>query len=102
MVWLYLRLVWRAVYAIPAIMEALWVTISVAVLSALIAVVIGTLAAIGIREYKRISQGDYHQFDLCSHDECGHCDGHIPAAAVHLLRGFPRGYGTLLGVSCRV
>ena len=34
-------------------MEALGVTLSIALLSSLIAVVIGTLAAIGINEYKK-------------------------------------------------
>ncbi len=37
----------------PVIMESFGVTISVAVLSSLIAVVIGTLAAIGINEFKK-------------------------------------------------
>ena len=37
----------------PTLMEALWVTVSIAVLSSLIAVVIGTLAAIGINEQRR-------------------------------------------------
>ena len=37
----------------PAIMEALWVTVSIAVLSSLLAVLIGTLAAIGISEYRK-------------------------------------------------
>ena len=37
----------------PVIMEALGVTLSIALLSSLIAVVIGTLAAIGINEYKK-------------------------------------------------
>ena len=37
----------------PVIMESLWVTISVAVLSSLIACLIGTLAAIGINSFKK-------------------------------------------------
>ena len=41
----------------PTLMEALWVTISIAILSSLIAVVLGTLAAIGISDYKKISKG---------------------------------------------
>ena len=40
----------------PAIIDAIWVTVSIAILSSLIAVVIGTLAAIGIKEYKRVSR----------------------------------------------
>ncbi len=37
----------------PVIMESIWVTLSIAVFSSLIAVAIGTLAAIGINEYKK-------------------------------------------------
>ena len=37
----------------PVIMESLWVTISVAVLSSLIACLVGTMAAIGINSFKK-------------------------------------------------
>ena len=79
----------------PAIMEALWVTISVAVLSALIAVVIGTLAAIGIREYKRISRAITINLTYVPMMNADIVTG-ISLLLLFIFAGIPRGYGTLL------
>ena len=73
-----------------SIMNALWVTVSIAVIATVIATVLGTLAAIGIYSMKKRPQAimmTHHQF---AQHHAGHRDRYLPDAAVHLRQGRPR------------
>ncbi len=44
---------YKKLFTNPLILESIWVTLSIAVVSSLVATVVGTLAAIGINDYKK-------------------------------------------------
>ncbi len=77
------------------IMQSLWVTLSIAVLSALIATFIGTLAAIGIHSMKKRARGVVENITympmLSSETVIG-----ISMMLLFLFLGFKLGYGTML------
>ena len=77
------------------LMEALWVTISVAVLSALIAVVIGTLAAIGINDYKKTSKAVVTNITYVPMMNADIVTG-VSMLLLFIFLRIPRGYATLL------
>lgn len=79
----------------PAIMEALWVTISIAVLSSLIAVIIGTMAAIGIKEYRRMPRALVINLTYIPVMNADIVTG-IAMLLLFIFLRIPRGYGTLL------
>ena len=79
----------------PAIIDAIWVTVSIAILSSLIAVVIGTLAAIGIKEYKRVSRSLVVNLTYIPMMNADIVTG-ISLLLVFIFFQIPRGYGTLL------
>lgn len=86
---------YQQLFADPAITEALWVTISVAVLSALIAVFIGTLAAIGIYEFKKITKSITVNLTYIPIMNADIVTG-ISMLLLFIFLRIPRGYGTLL------
>jgi len=79
----------------PAILEAIWVTLSVAVLSSAIAVVLGTLAAIGINEYKRGTRNLVINITYVPMMNADIVTG-ISLLLLFIFMDIPRGYGTLL------
>lgn len=79
----------------PAIMEALGVTLSIAILSSLLAVCIGTLAAIGIHEYKRWSKNITINLTYVPMMNADIVTG-ISLLLLFIFLNIPRGYGTLL------
>lgn len=79
----------------PTLMEALWVTISIAILSSLIAVVLGTLAAIGISDYKKISKGIVTNITYVPIMNAEIVTG-VSMLLLFIFLRIPRGYFTLL------
>ncbi len=79
----------------PVIMEALGVTLSIALLSSLIAVVIGTLAAIGINEYKKWPKTLTINLTYVPMMNADIVTG-ISLLLLFIFMRIPRGYGTLL------
>lgn len=79
----------------PALMEALWITISIAVLSSLIAVVIGTLAAIGINEHKKLIKNTIINITYVPMMNADIVTG-VSMLLLFIFLRIPRGYGTLL------
>lgn len=77
------------------IMEALWVTLSVAVLSSLIAVIIGTLAAIGISDYRKTAKNIVINLTYIPMVNADIVTG-ISMLLLFIFLRIPRGYGTLL------
>jgi len=87
---------WYAeLFSDPAIMESLWVTVSIAVLSSLIAVVIGTLAAIGIQEYRKWTKSITINLTYVPMMNADIVTG-ISLLLLFIFIGIPRGYFTLL------
>ncbi len=79
----------------PAILESLWISLSVAVLSALFAVVVGTLAAIGISEYRKFSKNLTINLTYVPMMNADIVTG-ISLLLLFIFLRIPRGYGTLL------
>lgn len=79
----------------PTLMEALWVTVSIAVLSSLIAVIIGTLAAIGINDYKRGTKAIVTNITYVPIMNADIVTG-VSMLLLFLFLRIPRGYITLL------
>ena len=79
----------------PTLMEALWVTISIAILSSLIAVVIGTLAAIGISDYRKIPKAIVTNITYVPIMNAEIVTG-VSMLLLFIFLRIPRGYFTLL------
>ncbi len=79
----------------PTLMEALWITISIAVLSSLIAVVIGTLAAIGINDYRKVPRGIVTNITYVPMMNADIVTG-VSMLLLFIFLRIPRGYFTLL------
>ena len=79
----------------PVIMQSIGVTLSVAVLSSLIAVVIGTLAAIGISEFRRIPKAVTINLTYVPMMNADIVTG-ISLLLLFIFIKIPRGYTTLL------
>ncbi len=79
----------------PGLMEALWVTVSIAVLSSLIAVVVGTLAAIGINEHKKFTRNIIINITYVPMMNADIVTG-VSMLLLFIFLRIPRGYGTLL------
>ena len=79
----------------PALMESLGVTLSVAILSSLIAVVIGTIAAIAISEYRPLAKTAIINLTNIPMTNADVVTG-ISMLLLFIFLKIPRGYGTLL------
>lgn len=77
------------------IMNALWITISVAIISSLVAVVIGTLAAIGIHNFKRFSRNMVINLTYIPMVNSEIVTG-ISLLLFFIFLKVPRGYSTML------
>jgi len=79
----------------PAIAEALWVTISIALLSALIATFIGTLAVIGIDSYRSRARNAMINMSYIPMVNADIVTG-ISLLLLFIFFNIPRGYWTML------
>ncbi|MGI6664570.1 MAG: ABC transporter permease [Christensenellaceae bacterium] len=79
----------------PLILESIWVTLSVAVLSSLISTVIGTLAAIGINQYKKWTRNLVINLTYVPMMNADIVTG-ISLLLFFIFTRIPRGYLTLL------
>ncbi len=79
----------------PVIAEALWVTISIALLSALIATFIGTLAVIGIDSYKSKAKNSLINLTYIPMVNADIVTG-ISLLLLFIFFNIPRGYWTML------
>ncbi len=79
----------------PIIAQAVWVTVSVALLSALVATVIGTLAAIGIDSYKSKAKNTMINLTYIPMVNADIVTG-ISLLLLFIFFNIPRGYWTML------
>lgn len=79
----------------PTLMESLGITLSVAILSSLIAVVIGTMAAIAISEYRPLAKSAVINITYIPMTNADIVTG-ISMLLLFIFLKIPRGYGTLL------
>ena len=86
---------YQELFSDPTLLEGLWNTISIAVLSSLIAVVIGTLAAIGIHEYRKWSKTIMINITYVPMMNADVVTG-ISMLLLFIFLRIPRGYLTLL------
>lgn len=86
---------YSALFKDPSIMEAIGTTLSVAIISSLIAVVLGTLAAIGINEYKKITKELTINITYVPMVNADIVTG-VSLLLLFIFLRIPRGYGTLL------
>lgn len=86
---------YEALFNDPIIAEALWVTISVALLSAVIATLIGTLAAIGIDSFSHKGKNAVVNFTYIPMVNADIVTG-ISLLLLFIFLNIPRGYWTML------
>ena len=94
--WTGFSLKWYAeLFSDPVIMNSLWVTVSIAILSALIATIIGTIAAIGIYSMKRRRRAVIENITYLPMLNPDIVTG-ISLMLLFIFVGVKLGYGTLL------
>jgi spermidine/putrescine transport system permease protein len=86
---------YEQLFADPVIAEALWVTISIALLSALIATVIGALAVIGIDSYRSRAKNTVVNLTYIPMVNADIVTG-ISLLLLFIFFNIPRGYWTML------
>ena len=86
---------YEKLFSNPLILESIWITLSVAVLSSLIATIIGTLAAIGINQYKKWTKSVVINLTYVPMMNADIVTG-ISLLLFFIFTKIPRGYGTLL------
>lgn len=86
---------YKALFHDPVIAEALWVTISVALLSAAIATLIGTLAVIGMDNYSKRARNTAVNFTYIPMVNADIVTG-ISLLLLFIFLNIPRGYWTML------
>lgn len=79
----------------PVILDSIWITVSIALLSSLFATVLGTLAAIGINSYKKWSKNLVINLSYVPMMNADIVTG-ISLLLFFIFLKIPRGYGTLL------
>ncbi len=94
--WTGFSLKWyEALFSDPVIAEALWVTLSVAVLSAIAATLIGTLAAVGIDNYRKKTKNVVINLTYIPMINADIVTG-ISLLLLFIFFNIPRGYVTML------
>ena len=95
-VWTGFSLKWyEALFSDPIIGEAVWVTISIALLSALIATVIGTMAAMGIQRMRRHTRNAVLNCTYIPMINADIVTG-VSLLLLFIFLNIPRGYWTML------
>lgn len=86
---------YEQLFADPAIAEALWVTISIAIIASLVATFIGTLAAIGIDNFRKKSKNVMVNLTYIPMVNAEIVTG-ISLLLLFIFLNIPRGYWTML------
>ncbi|MBQ6003717.1 MAG: ABC transporter permease [Clostridia bacterium] len=86
---------YQKLFTNPLILNSIWVTVSIAVISSIVATVVGTLAAIGINDFKKLSKSlviNITQIPMVNADIVTG----ISLLLFFIFLKIPRGYGTML------
>ena len=83
-------------FSSSTIMTALYNTLLIAFLSSIIAVIIGTAAAIAINNMKRVPRPIVMGITNIPMLNAGYCDRHLPDAGIYRLWNLPSGFKTIL------